>query len=42
MKANQAAEVAKQEKAYERERQEDLDLLDKAVKLNEIAYNYLR
>jgi hypothetical protein len=38
MKANQAAEVAKQEKEYDRARQEDLDLLDKAVKLNEIAY----
>ena len=38
MKANQAAEVAKQEKEYDRERQADLDLLDKAVKLNEIAY----
>ena len=38
MKANQAAEVAKQEKEYERERQRDLDLLDMTVKLNEIEY----
>jgi hypothetical protein len=38
MKANQAAEVAKQEKAYEKDRQKELDKLDFAVKLNEIDY----
>ncbi len=38
MKANQAAEVAKQEKEYDRKRQERLDELDMAVQENEIAY----
>ena len=38
MKANQAAEVAKQEKEYDRARQERLDELDMAVQLTEIEY----
>ena len=38
MQANQAAEVAKQEKEYDRARQKELDKLDLAVKLNEIDY----
>jgi hypothetical protein len=38
MQANQAAEVAKQEKEYDRKRQAKLDELDMAVQLNEIAY----
>lgn len=38
MKANQAAEVAKQEKEYDRDRQARLDELDMAVQLTEIEY----
>jgi len=38
MKANQAAEVAKQEKEYDRARQERLDELEEAVQLTEIEY----
>ena len=38
MQANQAAEVAKQEKEYDRARQEKLDELDMAVQLTEIEY----
>lgn len=36
--ANQAADAARAEKKYDRERQAELDELDKTVKLNEIAY----
>ena len=38
MKANQAAEVAKQEKEYDRDRQKKLDDLDRMVKMQDIAY----
>ena len=36
--ANQAADAAKAEKKYDRERQAELDKLDMAVKMNEIEY----